>query len=89
MYHRKDGRLVKEADDLLSATRYALMMLRYARTADEAGKRRVRVADDVDYDLFADKSAPAQPSGVVWGNGRPAHLEQKRNTNRNTDFDIF
>ena len=89
MYHRKDGRLVKEADDLLSATRYALMMLRHARTADEAGKRRVRMANDVDYDLFADKSPQTQPSGVVWGNGRPAHLEQKRNTNRNTDFDIF
>jgi phage terminase large subunit-like protein len=29
-YHRKDGRVVKEQDDLLSATRYALMMLRFA-----------------------------------------------------------
>jgi Terminase RNaseH-like domain len=29
-YHRKDGKIVKERDDLLSATRYALMMLRYA-----------------------------------------------------------
>jgi hypothetical protein len=32
-YHRKDGKIVKERDDLLSATRYALMMLRYADTA--------------------------------------------------------
>ena len=32
LYHRKDGRVVKEGDDLLCATRYALMMLRYART---------------------------------------------------------
>lgn len=30
LYHRKDGKLVKENDDLMSATRYALMMLRHA-----------------------------------------------------------
>jgi terminase large subunit-like protein len=30
LYHRKDGKVVKENDDLLSATRYAIMMLRYA-----------------------------------------------------------
>jgi phage terminase large subunit-like protein len=30
LYHRKDGRLVKLADDLLAASRYALMMLRHA-----------------------------------------------------------
>ena len=32
LYHRKDGRVMKEGDDLLSATRYAVMMLRYAET---------------------------------------------------------
>jgi phage terminase large subunit-like protein len=32
LYHRKEGKVVKEHDDLLSATRYALMMLRYAQT---------------------------------------------------------
>ncbi|MFY9840374.1 MAG: hypothetical protein WAK55_28695 [Xanthobacteraceae bacterium] len=32
LYHRKDGKVVKEGDDLLCATRYALMMLRYATT---------------------------------------------------------
>jgi phage terminase large subunit-like protein len=37
-YHRKDGRIVKERDDLLSASRYALMMKRIARTK----VRRVR-----------------------------------------------
>ncbi len=31
LYHRKDGRVVKEHDDLISASRYATMMLRYAR----------------------------------------------------------
>jgi phage terminase large subunit-like protein len=32
LYHRKDGKVVKEGDDLMSATRYAVMMLRHART---------------------------------------------------------
>jgi phage terminase large subunit-like protein len=32
MYHREDGKIVKERDDLLSATRYAIMSLRYAAT---------------------------------------------------------
>jgi hypothetical protein len=30
LYHRKDGKVVKEGEDLLAATRYAIMMLRYA-----------------------------------------------------------
>lgn len=30
MYHRKDGKIVKERDDVLSASRYGLMMLRFA-----------------------------------------------------------
>jgi phage terminase large subunit-like protein len=33
LYHRKDGIIVKEGDDLMSATRYGVMMLRFARTA--------------------------------------------------------
>lgn len=32
LYHRKDGRVVKLGDDLMSATRYALMMLRFSAT---------------------------------------------------------
>lgn len=32
MYHRKDGRVVKEVDDAISASRYAMMMLRFAQT---------------------------------------------------------
>ena len=35
LYHRRDGKVHKEGDDLMSATRYAAMMLRYARTAVE------------------------------------------------------
>ncbi|MDB6035999.1 MAG: phage terminase large subunit protein [Verrucomicrobiales bacterium] len=32
LYHRKDGVVVKERDDTISASRYALMMLRFAST---------------------------------------------------------
>lgn len=32
MYHRKDGKVVPVKDDLMAATRYAMMMLRKART---------------------------------------------------------
>ncbi len=32
MYHRKDGKVVKERDDLMAATRYGMMMIRYAET---------------------------------------------------------
>lgn len=32
LYHRKNGKVFKEYDDLLSATRYLMMMLRYAKT---------------------------------------------------------
>ena len=42
IYHRKDGVIVKEHDDLLSATRYALMELRSARTKPSRAQRRVR-----------------------------------------------
>jgi Terminase RNaseH-like domain len=33
LYHRRDGKVFKENDDLLDATRYAIMMLRFAQTA--------------------------------------------------------
>jgi phage terminase large subunit-like protein len=31
LYHREDGKIVKENDDLMSATRYGIMMLRHAK----------------------------------------------------------
>lgn len=43
-YHRKDGQIVKERDDLMAATRYAVMMLRYAIAAEQAPKRHDRYA---------------------------------------------
>ncbi len=41
MYHRKDGLVVKEMDDLMSATRVALMMLRFAKTREAPREARV------------------------------------------------
>jgi hypothetical protein len=44
-YHRADGKIVKERDDLMAATRYAVMMRRYARAnttyADTSLRQRV------------------------------------------------
>ena len=36
LYHRKDGLIVKERDDLISASRYALMMKRFAKVQFQA-----------------------------------------------------
>ena len=35
LYHRKDGKVVKEGDDLMAASRYAIMMLRYAQVSQK------------------------------------------------------
>jgi len=35
LYHRKEGVIVKEDDDILAATRYAMMMLRKAKSLTE------------------------------------------------------
>lgn len=48
LYHRKDGKIVKKNDDLMSATRYALMMKRYAVTkilAASWGSRSTFIGD--------------------------------------------
>jgi hypothetical protein len=37
LYHRKEGKIFKENDHVLDATRYALMMLRYAQTKEGYG----------------------------------------------------
>jgi hypothetical protein len=48
--HRKDGKVVKEGDDLMSATRYAIMMLRFASTkATYDNFRRPIVYPKMDY----------------------------------------
>lgn len=40
LYHRKDGKVVKKIDDLMSATRYAVMMKRKAKTRPVAASNR-------------------------------------------------
>jgi hypothetical protein len=40
LYRRKDGKVVKEGDDLMSATRYPIMMLRFASTKPAYDKFR-------------------------------------------------
>lgn len=57
LYHRKDGMVVKEDDDLICAIRYAIMMLRFGKPLNQlAGpgrrKRRQTVASGVDFDLI-------------------------------------
>lgn len=37
LYHRKDGQIVKQGDDLMSATRYAVMMRRFAQPEPNLG----------------------------------------------------
>ena len=39
IYHRRNGIVVKERDDLMAATRYGIMMLRYAKPIVEPMKR--------------------------------------------------
>lgn len=43
LYHRKDGKIAKERDDLLSATRYAIMMKRFAEIEPSSRPRARRV----------------------------------------------
>ena len=55
-YHREDGEIVKIADDLLSASRVAMMMRRYAKLLPEYDHRlqqgaKVRIASDVDFEV--------------------------------------
>ena len=35
LYHRKDGKIVKERDDLMDALRYAVMSIRHARAPSD------------------------------------------------------
>lgn len=40
LYHRLDGKIVKERDDLMSATRIGLMMIRYSKVRPSTGDGR-------------------------------------------------
>jgi len=47
LYHRDDGKIVKERDDLMDATRYAIMMLRYAQ-------KEPKEFEEYDHDIYND-----------------------------------
>ncbi|OIT11701.1 hypothetical protein BL241_11550 [Ralstonia solanacearum] len=98
LYHRDNGRIVKEYDDALCATRYALMMLKYARVQPDYSQGRVRMAEGSGSDPLGLYGPPTDQAstrssdagGVVWGNGRPPHLDQQRpRAARDGDYDIF
>ena len=61
LYHRKDGLIVKERDDLISATRVGLMMLRQASSPEDA--LAAPHAADGDYDPLS--GAPGGRAGVT------------------------
>ena len=53
MYHRKDGKIIKERDDLMSATRYAAMSVIYASTIKFEPRVETAVGTaDTDYVYF-------------------------------------
>jgi hypothetical protein len=57
MYHRKDGQIVKQKDDILSAVRIAVMMKRSAKavplgSADVRKANTQQIAEDLDFPLF-------------------------------------
>jgi hypothetical protein len=100
LYHRENGRLVKTGDDLMSATRYALMMLHSARTQPDYSQSRIRQAEGTGADplgLYGPATehnvSSSGRSGTVWGNGRPEHLDRpwrdRTRTARGGDYDIF
>ncbi|MES9934302.1 MAG: terminase family protein [Candidatus Sedimenticola sp. PURPLELP] len=66
VYHRKEGRIVKEHDDLMAATRYAMMMLRHAKVEPRYQRnRKPRIAEGVDYDIFGDNEPHQRRRGIT------------------------
>ena len=59
MYHRDDGQIVAEHDDLMSATNYAVMMKRHARNQI----RQVMPTQGEDYDPF-ETINPTRPMAI-------------------------
>jgi phage terminase large subunit-like protein len=48
-YHRKEGRIVPENDDVISAVRYAIMMVRFAKTVTECAPGKAKMGPVVPY----------------------------------------
>lgn len=54
MYHRKNGKVVKERDDIMSACRYAVMSMRYARGSYVMPRRNEAIGfHDHEYPFYA------------------------------------
>lgn len=53
-YHRKDGKIVAEHDDLMKATQYAMMMRKHASTGKATAEQR-KVLEDYIYDPFKEE----------------------------------
>ena len=55
MYHRKNGQVIKFNDDLMSATRYAVQSLRYAKTAEVKRPQNHAIGTkEYEWDAFED-----------------------------------
>ena len=52
MYCRKDGRVVRRNEDLMSATRYAIQSLRYANVRRKVNNERMVIAYETIYNPF-------------------------------------
>ena len=52
MYHRIDGKLVKERDDIMSATRYAVQSIRYESLKRMKPLPALAVGAGLDYPFF-------------------------------------
>jgi len=60
-YHRKDGKIVKKYDDLMDATRYALMMLSSGRSISRVEKIQYPDTVGMTYDPKSHRSAHVYP----------------------------
>lgn len=60
MYHRKDGQIVKQNDDLMSATRVAVMAKRFARAVPIGNFKRRRVTSYVSQGFDFDPWTPGE-----------------------------
>jgi hypothetical protein len=58
MYHRIDGKLVKERDDIMSATRYAVQSIRYASLKRMKPLPAFAVGSNNDYPFFQNSYGP-------------------------------
>ena len=54
MYHRKDGKIIKVHDDLMSATRYASQSLKFASIGRKKNLPKRAISD---YDYYGDRQS--------------------------------